>query len=118
MVESAFLGDSVMVTRLTLNQESLGSSPSPPTKSKAYGGFYPTTLSIVVDWKGVKGRFPSWRRRVIGVWVHELTHLFQWVFLYAPDAVRWNASRDKLEAQADRVQNFSLDLMLVPKLRG
>lgn len=103
-----------MVTRLALNQEIASSNLAPPTT--IYGTFQPTTLSIVVDWKGVRDNFPSWRRRVIGCWVHELVHLFQWVVLYAPDAVRWNESREKLEAQADWIQNLSLDLMLVPKL--
>ena len=116
MLNRAILGDSVMVTRQVLALEIQGSSPCPSTI--IYGTFQPTTLSIVVDWEGVRDNFPSWRRRVISCWVHELVHLFQWVFLYAPDAVKWNESKEKLEAQADWIQNFSLDLMLVPKLRG
>lgn len=75
--------------------------------------FHPASFRIEVFWSKLK-RLPNWRRQTIGLFAHELVHIYQWLVMFRQDALRWNeANEQELERQAGSIQDIVLKLLRV-----
>ena len=73
----------------------------------------PATDTISIDIDYIRSYFSCWKRQVIAIIVHELTHWYQWHFVYQHDTELWNDDTDYQETQADHMQDFVLRVLLV-----
>jgi len=77
--------------------------------------FDPKTLAIHVDWTLVR-QIPHWKRQAVALYVHEFTHLLEWIFLYRRDTEKWNNEPDP-EKRANKAQAIALTLLGLGHLR-
>ncbi len=71
--------------------------------------FNPKTCRITIDWHYLK-QFRCYKRQAIALFVHELVHLFEWIFVYHFDALKWNSAKEP-EKIADFCQDFILKIL-------
>ena len=56
-----------------------------------YGWFNPVDCSISIDIKRLRLDYPiTWKKQLIGLYAHELIHLFEWLFVYRKSINNWN----------------------------
>ena len=73
--------------------------------------FDPVKLTIEIDWVEMKKAY-CWRRQAIALYAHELTHLFEWVFIFRFNCQKWNNNPDP-EKRAEFIQDIMLNLLKV-----
>ena len=69
--------------------------------------FDPRTRHIGFDLVGIK-QCPKWRRQLLALLVHELTHVWEYFCLYRQDLERWNMGNC---ARADHAQDMVLRVL-------
>lgn len=73
--------------------------------------FNPASFRIEILWSELK-HTPDWKRQTIGLFAHELVHVYQWLIVYRKNALQWNeADKRELERPAERVQDIVLNLL-------
>ena len=77
--------------------------------------FKPLELKILINWDLMK-KVSCWKRQVIALYFHELTHLFQWLFICRCDPDKY-INYKNVEKIPDKIQDFILKMLFVQVIK-
>ena len=77
-----------------------------------FGGIFSTMEYpfILINWSYMR-TVKKWKRQVIALFCHEITHAIQWVFVCRFNIGKYYRYTNFQEKQADKIQDFVLKML-------